>query len=148
MLSKRLKSNSAGKVAAAGATAARSGAEKLASAAHFRVQWGGPDGSEGFARAEFSGIGVDGRGELLLSRAFTGDPALRDWLGSVRAGKGKSRTLSLHLLDALGETVGRVVLNEALPVRWSFSPLDAMGEGVVLESIAVGFGSVSVWKGG
>lgn len=122
--------------------------QRFASAAHFRLLLNGAEAWGGFSRAEFSGIGADHRGELVLTRAFTGDPKLRDWLRTFRTTRAAGHTISLHLLDADGETVGRVVMNRTKPLRWSISPLDAQAEGLVTESLTIGFAGVSVWGGG
>jgi hypothetical protein len=122
--------------------------QRFASAACFRLLLNGEDKWGGFIRAEFSGIGADDRGELIVTRAFSGDVKLRDFLRTFNTLHNPKFTLSLIMLDAQGEPVGKLVMSQAKPLRWGISPLDAQAEGLVTESLTIGFGGVSVWTGG
>ncbi|MFN7399859.1 MAG: hypothetical protein ACK5SX_12580 [Sandaracinobacter sp.] len=51
-----------------------------ASAAQFRVDWGGPDGSDGFLGVTFQPFAADRGGEPQLARAVDGRRDLLDWL--------------------------------------------------------------------
>lgn len=112
----------------------------LASAAHFRVEWGGPAGSEGFLRVEFGPLAPDGGGELVLSRAIDGSRALTDWL-QARRGRKKpaTRDILVMLSDATGRPVARYRFLEARPVLLRLSPLDAREGAIATESLTVAF---------
>lgn len=131
-----------------------------ASAARFRVDWGGPQGSEGFLGVSFQPFGAEGGGELQLTRAVTGDKALLAWLqmpvpqrpvrpvagvrpvGAVRAAR--VRTVTVTLLDAGGEPLARYLFEGASPVSLALSPLDAVTGGILTETLTLTFAKVSM----
>lgn len=112
----------------------------LASAAHFRVDWGGPAGSEGFLRVEVGPLSPDGGGELVLTRAVDGSRALVDWL-QARRGRKKPvlRDILLTLADSSGAAVARYRFLEARPVLLRLSPFDATQGMIATESLTIGF---------
>ena len=113
---------------------------RLASAAHFRVEWGGPKGSEGFAQAVFSPFDAAGGG-LELTRAVDGSSALMDWLH--RAAKEKAgRTVVITACDTAGQPVASYRLAGCRPLSLSLSPMDAMESGPLTETLALSFESV------
>lgn len=117
-----------------------SSSRALALAAHFRVDWGGPAGSEGFCRVDIGPLAPDGGGELVLTRAVDGSRALVDWL-QARRGRKKPvlRDIVLTLADASGEPVARYRFVEARPVLLRLSPLDATHDALATESLTVSF---------
>ncbi len=131
-----------------------------ASAARFRVDWGGPAGSKGFLGVTFPPFAADGGGELQLTRAVDGDRGLLDWLqmpvsrGPVRPvppvrtrnpiRAGRVRTVTVTLLDGRHEPVVRYVFEGAAPVSLALSPLDAVAGGVLTETLTLSFAKVSM----
>ncbi len=129
-----------------------------ASAARFRVDWGGPTGSEGFLGVAFEPFVAEGGGELRLTRAVSGDKGLLDWLQMpvpkrpVRPVAGllpalptrarRVRTVSVTLLDARGEPVARYDFEGANPVSLALSPLDAVAGGILTETLTLTFARV------
>jgi hypothetical protein len=134
-----------------------------ASAARFRVDWGGPEGSEGFLGVVFEPFPTEGGGELRLTRAVTGDRGLLDWLqmppprvparpvriiDGVRPRRplalGRVRTVSVTLLDARSEPVARYDFEGASPVSLALSPLDAVAGGLLTETLTLAFAKVTM----
>ena len=123
------------------------------SGAHFRVEWGGPAGSEAFLRVEFrpfAGVSaVENRvsrlrrlaGEAVLTRLFTGDEALADW-----AKAGGARDLLVTISRPDGKAATRMLLGGATPAGWSPSPLDSMSGGLLTESLEVAVQALSFPK--
>lgn len=126
-----------------------------ASAARFRVDWGGPAGSDGFLRVMFQPFAADGGGELLLTRAVDGDRGLLAWLQMpaarlpVRPVAGvhrraptrgqRVRTVTVTLMDGRGEAVVRYVFEGAAPVSLALSGLDAVAGGILTETLTLSF---------
>lgn len=109
---------------------------RLASQAHFRVEWGG---EAAFAQAVFSPFGPGG-GEVELTRAVDGSRALFEWL---RAPKEKAgRTVVVVACDAVGEPVARYRLSGCRPLSVALSPMDAMESGPLTETLTLSFESV------
>lgn len=132
-----------------------------ASAARFRVDWGGPDGSDGFLGVAFEPFAAEGGGELRLTRAVTGDGALLAWLQMPpprqparpvriidgirpRRSLGRVRTVTVTLLDARGEPVARYLFEGASPVSLALSPLDAVAGGILTETLTLIFAKVTM----
>ena len=134
-----------------------------ASAARFRVDWGGPEGSEGFLGVGFEPFVAEGGGELRLTRAVTGDKGLLAWLQMpvqqrpVRPGRiiegvrtvlpiraARVRTVSVTLLDAQGQPVARYDFEGANPVSLALSPLDAVAGGILTETLTLAFAKVTM----
>jgi hypothetical protein len=115
--------------------------------ARFRVDWDGAGEGSGFLRVEFAPLLQDAPGgEIVLTRAIDGDPALYQWFDSGRgAQRPRTRTLQVALLDASGGTVAALAIGGARPVRYWLSSLDALGDGPVLESLALAFATMA-WK--
>lgn len=134
-----------------------SSSREPASAARFRVDWGGPQGSEGFLGVTFQPFAADGGGELQLTRAVTGDGALLAWLQMpepkvpVRPGRtrlpiraGRVRTVTVTLLDGRGEPVVRYDFEGAQPESLALSPLDAVAGGILTETLTLHFAKVTM----
>ncbi len=134
-----------------------------ASAARFRVDWGGPDGSEGFLGVMFEPFPAEGGGELRLTRAVDGDKALLAWLqmpvpkpparpvriiDGVRPRRvlalGRVRTVSVTMLDSRGEPLARYDFEGANPVSLALSPLDAVAGGILTETLTLAFSKVTM----
>jgi hypothetical protein len=131
-----------------------------ASAARFRVDWGGPSGSEGFLRVSFLPFPAEGGGELQLTRAVDGRRDLLDWLQTQkteRRGIGGGlerpigglrprlvRTVQVCLMDAGGEPAVTYRFEGASPVSLALSELDAVAGGLVTETLTVRFKRVSM----
>ena len=108
-------------------------------AARFTLDWGGPDGATGFLRVE-PGPLTGGAGDLRLTRAVDGRRDMMDWLA-----EGKSaRTLRLSVLDAGGRPVAVYRFEGARPVSLQLSPLDALADDVLTESLLVHFERVQM----
>ena len=124
------------------------------SAARFRVDWGGPEGSEGFLGVTFEPFAAGSGGELRLTRAVDGDRGLLDWVQMpvpVRAVRtrsrvrpGRVRTVTVTLLDGRHEPVVRYVFEDAEPVSLALSPLDAVAGGILTETLTLRFAKVSM----
>lgn len=134
-----------------------------ASAARFRVDWGGPAGSEGFLGVTFQPFAAEGGGELQLTRAVDGDTALLAWLQmpvpkvpvrpvriveGVRPRRplalGRVRTVTVTLLDGRGEPMVRYVFEGAAPVSLALSALDAVSGGILTETLTLSFAKVTM----
>jgi len=130
------------------------------------VDWGGPEGSDGFLGVTFEPFTAGSGGELRLTRAVTGDKALLAWVQMpvpVRAvrpavpvrgleGRGPAvpmrpqrvRTVTVTLLDGRHEPVARYVFEGAEPVSLALSPLDAVTGGILTETLTLRFAKVSM----
>ena len=89
----------------------------------------------------------DGRAELLiLRRGVTGTLDLYDWWNKARKGKApKARTVKVTLLAEDHSTVVFTwYFRQARPVSLSYSPLNAMQGGVLIESIELAFDSMEM----
>ncbi len=111
---------------------------RLASVAHFRVEWGGP--FEGFSRVEFSPFAADG-GVVDLTRAVDGSKALMDWLRVAPKEKG-GRRLVVTACNVAGEPVASYVLDGCKPLTLTLSAMDALESGPLTETLAVAFDGV------
>ena len=137
-------------------TPSRSSRASPASAARFRVDWGGPAGSEGFLRVDFQPFPAEGGGELQLTRAVDGRGDLLAWLQTppkpkVPPGRGRLRvrpplvrTVTVALLDARGEPTVRYVFEGAQPTALALSGLDAVAGGLLTETLTLRFARVSM----
>ncbi|MFN3591948.1 MAG: phage tail protein [Thermaurantiacus sp.] len=116
----------------------------LANVARFRVDWDGNGEAGGFLRVEIAPLTHEAEGgEIVLTRAVGGDRTLFDWFHSERgARRPRTRDLRVSLLDASGGTVAALAIAGARPVRYSLSTLDAMGDGPVLEALALAYARI------
>lgn len=105
----------------------------------FALDWGGPDGSTGFLRVE-PGPLTGGAGELRLTRAVDGRRDLMEWLADGKA----PRTLRLSVADGGGQTVAVYRFEGARPVSLQISPLDALADDVLTETLLVSFERVQM----
>ena len=71
---------------------------------------------------------------LMLKRGLL-DSWFWDWHQDIVTGDIKRRTLSIVLLDEVGEEAWRWVCAEAFPTRWGGVELDAATNGVAVESV-------------
>lgn len=88
-----------------------------------------------------------GAGEhLLLRRAATGGAELHAWWDRARRGRApQRRTVSITLLgDDQATALMRWRFRNARPVTLHYSPLNAMGNTLVIESIALAFDGVEI----
>jgi phage tail-like protein len=75
-------------------------------------------------------------GTLTLKRGFIDSDVLWSWHQDVIAGKAQQRkSLSVLLLDSLGNTKHRWNIMEALPIKWILSDLKADGNTVLVETL-------------
>ena len=108
-------------------------------AARFTLEWGAPDGATGFLRVE-PGPLTGGAGDLRLTRAVDGRRDLMDWLADGKS----ARTLRLSVMDGAGQPVAVYRFEGARPVSLQLSPLDAMADDVLTESLLVHFERVQM----
>lgn len=113
---------------------------RLASAAHFRVEWGGPDGSEAFVRVLFQPFDAEG-GHVELVRGVDGSKALMDWLQGAKQEK-FGRMVTITVSDTSGEPVVRYRLAGCRPLTLILSEMDAMECEPLLEKLMLSFESV------
>lgn len=82
---------------------------------------------------------------LVLSRGATGSLDLYAWWNAVRSGKPpKGRTATVDLLGEEGKPVMRWTFRNVRPVTLTWSPLDAMDGGVLMETVELAFDSMEV----
>lgn len=136
----------------------------------FLVDWGGPPGSQGFARVEIGAIAPSGGGTLALTRAVDGRRDLFLWLrpepaalavpGGTPAGVGAvaaagarpsrrvlkppPRTVSVTALDGAGRPVARYRFEGAVPLSLALSPLDAREDGLLMETLTLSYRTVTM----
>jgi phage tail-like protein len=89
------------------------------------------------------------RGLLILRRGVTGALDLYEWWNKARTGKApKGRTVTITLLAEDLSHVFTWRFRQVRPVRLSYSPLNAMDGGVLMESIELAFEAVEMREGG
>jgi hypothetical protein len=127
------------------------------------VDWGGPQGSDGFLGVRFEPFPAEGGGTLQLTRAVDGRQDLLAWLqmpvparpvrlvrpvAGVRPvrplARGRVRTVTVTLLDTRGEPQARYVFEGATPVSLALSPLDAVTGGILTETLTLTFAKVAM----
>ena len=131
---------------------------------NFIVQWGGATAaSQGFAEVIFprfavaggaaapDGAGSEGAvtaadGHLVLRRGATGALDLYDWWDRARRGQApRRRVVTVRLLGADRRSVVMTWrFRNARPVGLVYSPLLAMDEGVLMETIEIAFDDVEM----
>jgi phage tail-like protein len=72
---------------------------------------------------------------LTLKRGITDKTDFWDWHQQIVGGDIERKTVSVVLLDSLGQEKWRWVFREAYPVKWNGTDLNATGNTVVVESI-------------
>lgn len=72
---------------------------------------------------------------VTLKRGVTGDLELFNWWRSVRDGQLLRRKVTITLLDEQRQPVQRWVLRDAWPAKLDYSPLNALGNEVVIETL-------------
>ena len=72
-----------------------------------------------------------------LRRGLTTSPDLWNWWETVRDGTLQRRTVLIELLDDSGQTVLRWSLQEAWPVKWELSELDASKNEIAIETLEI-----------
>ena len=84
--------------------------------------------------------------QLVLRRAANGDGVLHDWWAKACKGRApQRRSVRVTLLAPDHErAVKRWRFRNARPTSLHYSPLDAMGNALVMESLAVAFDSVEI----
>ena len=84
--------------------------------------------------------------QLVLRRAANGDRVLHDWWAKACNGRApQRRSVRVTLLAPDHErAVKRWRFRNARPASLHYSPLDAMGNALVMESLAVAFDSVEI----
>ena len=84
--------------------------------------------------------------QLVLRRAANGDGVLHDWWAKACKGRAPQRR-SVRVTPLAPDherTVKRWRFRNARPASLHYSPLDAMGNALVMESLAVAFDSVEI----
>lgn len=138
------------------------------SALHFSVHIGGagtPGHDLGFSEVIFPPFPVSGSAEatqrvasepaldspaaaqnLVLRRGFDGRLDLYRWWDQARKRQAlRARTVTVQLLDAQGrEPVVTWRFSHARPLLLAYSPLDAMHGSVLMETLTLGFESMSL----
>lgn len=103
-------------------------------------------GGGGGGSAEPSGCGPASPALVVLRRGFLGSLDLYKWWNDTRLGLDKrERTLTVDLLD--GERGGVVCTWEfagARPVLLAYSPLQALGASVLIETLTLGYASMTM----
>lgn len=69
-------------------------------------------------------------GNIILTRTFVKDDALREWYKKVLAGTTDRKSGSVIYLDRAGNEVMRYNLFEAWPMRWKAPELNSKGDTV------------------
>ena len=77
---------------------------------------------------------------LTLRRGLTTGTEWYDWWFESRRRAGSARRVTLELLDAAGAPVIRWFFPDCIPQAYSVSPLSALREAVVLESLELAVG--------
>lgn len=72
---------------------------------------------------------------VMLKRGLAGRGELFQWWKSVRDGQVARRDVAITLLDEQRQPVQRWVLRNAWPTKLDYSPLNALGNEVVIESL-------------
>jgi len=72
---------------------------------------------------------------VTLKRGVTGNLELFEWWRSVRDGQLLRRKVTITLLDEQRQPVQRWVLRDAWPAKLDYSPLNALGNEVVIETL-------------
>jgi phage tail-like protein len=72
---------------------------------------------------------------LTLKRGITDATDFWDWHQQIVGGDIQRKTVSVVLLDSQGQEKWRWVFNDAYPVKWNGTDLNATGNTVVVESI-------------
>ena len=90
----------------------------------------GEPGTEGASRSVRYGT-------LLLRRGVTRSRSWYDWWDQARTAEAPPapRTIVVSLLDASQQAVHRWKFERALPLAYALSPLDALGQGVLVETL-------------
>lgn len=83
---------------------------------------------------------------LILRRGFDGRLDLYRWWDQTRKRPAlRGRTVTIQLLDADGQTPRATWrFSQARPILLSYSPLDALHGGVLVETLTLGFASMSL----
>ena len=74
---------------------------------------------------------------VTLSRGFTGNHDLWDWVRSISQGTLDRRNVAIVLLDTAMQPVLRWTLRNALPTKWIGPTLDASESDVMMETIVL-----------
>ena len=72
---------------------------------------------------------------LTLKRGITDVTDLWEWHQQIVGGDIQRKTISIVLLDSLGEEKWRWVFRDAYPVKWNGTDLNATGNTVAVESV-------------
>ena len=82
-------------------------------------------------------------GSLVLKRGFAGSLSLYQWWQKAMQGEEVARRdVTVNLLDEERNPVARWRLSNAFPSRYTFSPLDALDGGVLVECLELAFDSL------
>lgn len=74
-------------------------------------------------------------GNLILKRGLVDSPALWNWRQEVISGVINRKQVTVILQDRLGQEKWRWVFEEAYPVKWSSTDLNATGNTIAVESV-------------
>jgi phage tail-like protein len=83
-------------------------------------------------------------GNVVLRRGIDNDLALWNWFAEVRHGVSTRRDVGISLRDAERNDVRRWAISDAWPAVYEFSPLEAQGNEVVIETIELACERVDV----
>jgi phage tail-like protein len=72
---------------------------------------------------------------LTLKRGITDATDLWEWHQQIVSGDIQRKTISVVLLDSLGDEKWRWVFRDAYPVKWNGTDLNATGNTVAVESV-------------
>jgi phage tail-like protein len=87
-------------------------------------------------------------GNLIIRRGVTRSGDWYDWWNAVRAsGDRSSRNTSIALLDEMGGTVRRWLFTDTVPVAYRVSDLNALGNGVLTETLELTVGGFTTAQG-
>jgi phage tail-like protein len=78
-------------------------------------------------------------GNVVLKRGLTESTELYEWYAQVVSGQiaGSRRSVAIVIMDDAGADRARFRLREAWPVRYETSPLDALANQVVIETLEI-----------
>lgn len=121
---------------------------------NFRVGVGGKSrATDGYTEVRFPTMLVSREIEpveaspyLVLRRGFTGRLDMYEWWQQQRQPKGTAgRTVTVELLDESSREVGAVWrFTGCRPVALDYSPLDALGSAVLVETVTLSFDDASI----
>src|SRR5258705_7281289 len=78
--------------------------------------------------------------DVTLKRGVINPPAFMEWLKQTRDGDaGARRTVTIELQSETHQTVGRWILSEARPLKYTLGTLNAKGNDAAIEELVVSY---------